>query len=149
MLENISLLFEDVLSNQLHGFLEKHIPTSQFGFLRKCGTQDYDALLVLKVNEILERGNECVIISLDVAGAFDRGWHAGLVKKLRAAGMRGLALKLIKCYVRNRYISVVANGVKSKGHRNFSGVPKVENRPLLYGILRFLPCKTLTFMDSS
>jgi hypothetical protein len=71
VLENISLLFEDVLSNQLHGFLEKYIPTSQFGFLRKCGTQDDGALLVLKVNEILERGNECVIISLDVAGAFD------------------------------------------------------------------------------
>ena len=48
-------------------------------------------LLVLKVNEILERGNECVIISLDAAlpGAFDRVWHAGLVKKLRAAGTRG------------------------------------------------------------
>ena len=89
VLENISLLFEDVLSNQLYGFLEKKIPTSQFVFLGKCGTQDYGTLLVLKVNKLLERVNECVIISLDVAGAFDRIWHAGLVKKLQAADMRG------------------------------------------------------------
>ena len=124
VLENISLLFEDVLSDQMYAFLEKHIPPSQFGFLRKCGTQDYGALLVLKVNEILERGNECVVISLDVAGAFDRVWHAGLVKKLRAAGMRGRALKLIKSYLKNRYISVFANGVKSKRHPIYSGVPQ-------------------------
>jgi hypothetical protein len=64
--------FEDVLSDQMYAFLEKHIPSSQFRFLRKCGTQEYGALLVLKVNEFLERGNECVVISLDVAGAFDR-----------------------------------------------------------------------------
>jgi hypothetical protein len=124
VLENISLPFEDVLSDQMYAFLEKHIPPSQFGFLRKCGIQDYGALLVLKVNEILERGNECAVVSLDVAGAFDRVWHAGLVKKLRAAGMRGRALKLIKSYLRNRHISVVTNGVKSKRQSIYSGVPQ-------------------------
>ena len=82
---------------------------------KDCGT-----LLVLNVDEFLERGNECVVISLDVAGAFDRVWHVGLVKKVRAAGMRGRALKLIKSYLRNRNISVFANGVKSKQHPIYS-----------------------------
>jgi hypothetical protein len=40
VLENTSLLFEDGLSDQMYAFLEKHIPSSQFGFLRKCGTQE-------------------------------------------------------------------------------------------------------------
>ena len=29
-----------------------------------------------------ERGSDVLLISLDVAGAFDRVWHAGLIKKL-------------------------------------------------------------------
>ena len=66
----------------------------------------------------------CHISRIVVAGAFDRVWHAGIVKKLRAAGMRGRALKLINSYLRNVYISVFANGVKSKQHSIYSGVPQ-------------------------
>ena len=72
VLINGELVFEGVLGPQLFKFLEKFIPPSQFGFIKKCGTQDYGALLVLVIFSALERGNEILIISLDVAGAFDR-----------------------------------------------------------------------------
>ena len=92
VLMNGELVFEGVIGPQLYKFLEKHIPPSQFGFIKKCGTQDYGALLVLLIFSSLVDGADVLVVSLDVAGAFDRVWHAGLIKKLSAAGMDSRAL---------------------------------------------------------
>ena len=124
MLLNIELVFEDVVLPQLYKFLEKFIPPSQFGFLKACGTQDFGALLVLKIFLALERGSDVLLVSLDVAGAFDRVWHAGLLKKLKAAGMSSRALRLMKGYLQKRYIQVVVGDERSKIHEIFSSVPQ-------------------------
>ena len=107
VLLNCELVFEGVIGPQLFRFLEKFIPPSQFGFIKKCGTQDYGALLVLLIFSNLEGGHDVLIISLDVAGAFDRVWHDGLIKKWIAAGLHGLALRLMKDYLRRRFIQVI------------------------------------------
>jgi hypothetical protein len=49
--------------------------------------------MAMKIMNILERRNEALLISIDVDGAFDRVWWDGLVKKLKARGMRGRALR--------------------------------------------------------
>jgi hypothetical protein len=121
---NGELVFEGVIGPQLYKFLEKHIPPSQFGFIKKCGTQDYGALLVLLIFSSLEDGADVLVVSLDVAGAFDRVWHAGLIKKLSAAGMDSRALQLMKNYLRRRFIRVVVGGESSKLRRIRSSVPQ-------------------------
>ena len=73
--------------------------------------------------QALERGNEILLISLDVAGAFDKVWHAGLLKKLKAAGMDRRAIKLMDSYLRRRFIKVVAGNDESKMHKIHSSVP--------------------------
>ena len=124
VLMNGELVFEGVIGPQLYKFLEKHIPPSQFGFIKNCGTQDYGALLVLLIFSSLEDGADVLVVSLDVAGAFDRVWHAGLIKKLSAAGMDSRALQLMKNYLRRRFIRVVVGGESSKLRRIRSSVPQ-------------------------
>ena len=121
---NEGLVFEGVLYDEFYDFLDNHIPKSQFGFLRGCGTQDYGAALVMQLVEILERRNQAVVISLDVAGAFDRVWHSGLLKKLQKKGTSGKALKLIKSYLTDRFIEVVTGSERSSRKQIFSGVPQ-------------------------
>ena len=123
-LMNAELVFEGVIEPQLYKFLEKFIPPSQFGFIKKCGTQDYGALLVLLIFSSLEEGEDVLMVSLDVAGAFDRVWHAGLLKKLATAGMRGRALRLMQDYLRRRFIRVVVGAASSKLKRIYSSVPQ-------------------------
>ena len=79
VLLNLELVFEGVIAPQLFSFLNKFIPKSQFRFIKKCGTQDYGALLVLLIFSTLEGSGEILLISLDVAGALDRVWHAGML----------------------------------------------------------------------
>ena len=121
---NEDMVFEDVLGDQLYHFLEMFIPKSQYGFLRKCGTQDYGAVVSMKIMDALEKRKEVLIASLDVDGAFDRVWHAGLLKKLRLRGMMGRALLLLKSYLKMRFIEVVRGTVRSRRRKIGSSVPQ-------------------------
>ena len=50
-----------------------------------------DLLTVLSQGwqDALDEGLDTLVIALDIVGAFDRVWHAGLVEKLRAKGIQG------------------------------------------------------------
>ena len=100
------------------------MPQSQFGFLKKCGTTDYGSAMSFKIHDELEQRNEILIVSLDVKGAFDRVWWARLKNRLDARGMRGKALRLIRSYLHERHIQVVAGGESSLEKEIFSGVPQ-------------------------
>ena len=88
--------------------------------------QDYGALLLLLIFSNLEGGHDVLVISLDVAGAFDRLWHDGPIKKWIAARLHGLALRLVKDYLRRRFIQVLveAGASKSEMRRIFSSAPQ-------------------------
>ena len=124
MVPNEDMVFEDVPGDQLYEFLVEFIPVSQFGFLRKCGTQDYGAVVSMKIMSALEKRLEIIMVSLDVDGAFDRVWWARFKNRLAARGMSGRALHLIKDYLHERHIQVVAGGKSSSKKEIFSGVPQ-------------------------
>ena len=92
VLDNLSLAFERVVDPQFDSFLYLFIPENQFGFRKKCGTDDYGAALSAELNDALERLQEALLISLDVAGAFDKVWWKALLKNLRHCGMKGRAI---------------------------------------------------------
>ena len=60
------------------------IPECQFGFVKSTGTNDYGAALSFKMLSHLDNQGEGILISLDVAGAFDRVWWARLRSRLKA-----------------------------------------------------------------
>jgi hypothetical protein len=124
VLNGLSTCFEAVVNDQLYAWASAHVPESQFGFLRGCGTSDYGAAVAFPLIKTLEHKGEGILISLDVAGAFDRCWWSRIKSRLRARGMRGKALALFKDYLRGRFIQVVAGGQSSSTREIFSGVPQ-------------------------
>ena len=124
VLMNISVIFERAIHDELYHWISQFIPKSQFGFLRGVGTKEYGCSLAFKVLEILERRGECIIIPLDVKGAFDRVWWDRLKKRFEAKGMTDRALELMKDYLFNRFLRVVCQGSSSSKKQIFSGVPQ-------------------------
>ena len=66
------------------------IPEIQFGFHKKCDTDEYRAALPAESNDALERLQEALLILFDVAGAFDiyKVWWKVLLNNSRHCGMR-------------------------------------------------------------
>ena len=124
VVDNLESVFEDVLGDQFYQWLVKYIPGEQYGFLRGCGTCDYGADLFFKMLSCRERKQQGVLVICDVKGAFDRCWWSKLKVRLRKAGMRGRALRLIKDYLFERFIQIVCNGDASDAREIFSGVPQ-------------------------
>ena len=60
----------------------------------------------------------------DVSKAFDRVWHAGLICKLRAAGISGNLLNWFVSYLENRRQRVVISGIQSEWNFISAGVPQ-------------------------
>ena len=74
--------------------------------------------------EALEKHFEVLLISLDVAGAFDKVWWKALLVNLKHCGMSGKALGLLNSYLSKRKFRVVANGIASALVEYFAGVPQ-------------------------
>jgi hypothetical protein len=74
----------------------------------------------------------CTAVFLDVAQAFDKVWHTGLLYKLKAT-LPGPYYLLLKTYLHTRYFQVRYNSSYSTCHEVLSGVPQGSVLgPLLY-----------------
>ena len=62
-------------------------------------------------------------IFLDIE-AFDRVWHDGIILKLKAYGVEGELLSLLKSYLQNREQRVVLNGQTSEWKKVIYGIPQ-------------------------
>ena len=63
-------------------------------------------------------------VFLDISKAFDKVWHIGLLFKLKAYGVDGELLLLLKNYLENRKQRVVLNCQTSEWREINSGVPQ-------------------------
>ena len=126
----ISAIFEGNIEPQFTRWIMHFIPDVQFGFIPGCGTDEYGAAVVFVIQSCLEKKGadnkrgEGILISLDVAGAFDRCWWLRLKLSLKQKGMRRKALDLLRSYLFQRFIQVVSNGKTSKKREIFSSVPQ-------------------------
>ncbi len=69
---------------------ENHLLSDQqFGFRPSLPTADLLLLLSKDWQDSLDEGLDNFVVALDIAGAFNRVWHAGLIEKLRAKGVQG------------------------------------------------------------
>ena len=137
LLSIIGKIYEKILVNRLTNHLEKYhlMSNKQFGFRKNRSTADLLLKITSSWNKSLDKGKETYVIALDIAGAFDRVWHGGLISKIKSLGIDGNLLGLIGNYLSDRTLHVVLNGHTSSEHKIEASVPQGSVLgPLLWNI---------------
>lgn len=136
LLSSIGKLFERLYVKRLKKIVEerKIIPDHQFGFRTQHSTIEQVHRLTEVIEETLENKMVCSAVFLDVANAFDRVWHEGLLLKL----YRLLPInhyRLLKSYLQNRSFRVRFDGAFSVFREIKAGVPQGSVLgPILFNI---------------
>ena len=104
LLRNINKFKERIVFKHLYNhFLENDILTPlQSGFIPGDSTVNQLLFLYNTFCKALDAGKEVRVIFCDMSKAFDRVLHAGIIHKLRAAGISGKLLDWFTNYLLKR-----------------------------------------------
>jgi len=137
LLSGLSKIFEKLIMSRLFNIQDfaKAVPNHQFGFRREHGTEQQLARVTQFILQAYEERKFCSAVFVDIAEAFDRVWHDGLLYKL----IQILPLQLfniLQSYLSERTFTVsLSDGTKSKTGRVSAGVPQGSVLgPILYTI---------------
>ena len=122
----ICKFFEKIIRNRLQKFLEDRnlLANSQSGFRNFRRTSDNLFFLTQKVKEAFNRGNKICSLFFDIAKAFDRVWHDGLIYKMSKMGVPKEIIKISKSFLSNRLFFVDVEGEMSELYQIETGVPQ-------------------------
>ena len=125
LLPIMSKLFEKLLLKRLKPMMEekKLLPNHQFGFREKHSTIEQVHRLIHIIERALEGKEVCSAVFLDVAQAFDKVWHEGLIYKLNKY-LPIQMVKLLKSYISDRFFRVRHNDEYSDLKDIRAGVPQ-------------------------
>ena len=134
LLSSFSKICERVVFFYLYNFLMEigFLYKFQSGFRPGDSTINLLIFLVHKIYEALEGGKEVRVVFLDISKAFDKVWHAGLLRKLEALGVQSPLLQWFESYLRNRKQRVVIERQCSDWRTINSGVPQGSVLGLIY-----------------
>ena len=126
LLSVVGKVFERILAQTITEHLDDNglLSHKQFGFRHFRSTSDLLLLLTKVWQDSLDNGLDTIVVALDIAGAFDRVWHEGLIEKLRAKGIQGSLLSLLSNYLHDRTLKVVVNGQSSRSLPINASVPQ-------------------------
>ena len=87
LLSVVGKVFERVVTDVVcHHLRDNYLLSEQlFGFRLGRSTSDQLMLLTKKWQDAIDKGLDTVVVALDIAGAFDRVWHRGLLQKASKA----------------------------------------------------------------
>lgn len=104
LLSNISKIVERIIYNRLIAFLEKCDALSSFqnGFRKGKSTVRAVYQALIEIVESQNKNQTTLMACLDLSKAFDSVRHDLLLKKLENIGVRGIALKLLGSYLKDR-----------------------------------------------
>ena len=78
-------------------------------------------------------------VFLDISKAFDKVWHDGIIFKLKASGVDGELLLLLKHYLGNQEQRVTLNDQTSEWRKVMSGIPQGSGQILFLIYINDLP----------
>jgi hypothetical protein len=135
---------ERLIHRRLYAFAEeKHLLHSrQFGFRTGHSTLDAVYVLTERIKRLLAapRGRAVPVAFLDLTKAYDRTWHAGLLKRLASVGVTGRVWDWIRAFLQSRRFRIISctadgNSVCSDWWPIDAGVPQgAVLSPLLFAI---------------
>ncbi|KAL4120963.1 hypothetical protein QTP88_013557 [Uroleucon formosanum] len=135
LLPTFSKILEKIILKKIYPILneKQSIPNAQFGFRSKHSSLHQLHRLVDTIASSLEQKKFCSGVFLDVAQAFDRVWHKGLLFKLLF--LPTPLFLLLKSFISNRTFSVRCEDETSDPHPIKAGVPQGSIlSPTLYNI---------------
>ncbi len=126
MLSSFAKIFEKIVKTRLVTFLNKHnyFSKKQFGFRENLSTEDALTTFLEEIYDIVNNGNKCSALFIDITKAFDTVDHEILLDKLYLAGVRGLPLKWFSSYLSERLQCVKIGNFKSDFGKITYGVPQ-------------------------
>ena len=115
LLSIISKVMESIVNRQLLNFLESRgvLSPRQFGFRNGLGTTDLLMKLYHEWAVAAASGGSAHVLAIDIAGAFDKVSHAGLLHKASVYGLDGALHGWLSSYLTGRSINAVVGGQSS------------------------------------
>lgn len=124
LLPSISKVIERVIRARLLDFTTEHniIIPEQFGFRAQHSTSHQLLRVVEFLSANLNDSNPAAAVFLDVAKAFDKVWHTGLIYKMLQIGFNPRLIRLIHSYLSRRLFCVRINNTLSTLRRILAGI---------------------------
>lgn len=156
LLPVMSKIFEKLFLKRLQPVLQQRnlIPSHQFGFRASHSTIEQVHRIVDITEKAMENKDVCTAIFLDVAQAFDRVWHQGLLYKLYR-DLPNHYYEIFESYLSDRFFRIKQEGEYSMLKPIKAGVPQGSVLgPILYLLYtRDIPVpntiKMATFADDT
>lgn len=133
----VSKLCEKLVKNRLIKFLQENklLIVEQSGFRAKRQTKDNIIHLIQKSVESFNRKKKTCAIFFDIASAFDKVWHDGLIFKMSKLKVPNFIINWVKNFLNNRSFFVKINETKTDLFNIKSGVPQgAVLSPILFSI---------------
>ena len=133
----VGKLIERIVTGQLSSFLESNnlLVDEQSGFRGHRSTQDNLLFLTQKISETLARKKKCICIFFDIAKAFDKVWHTGLIHKMIEMNIPSHIIKWVKAFLSDRSFQIKVGESLSDPHSISAGVPQgAVIGPILFSI---------------
>ena len=138
LLSCISKLMERMVAHRLEWLMETKnlLSNSQSGFRKQRSTTDQLLVLDHNIKDSLGSNKHCIVVFVDLMGAFDRVWRLAVLQKLLNMGIKGKIIRWLHSYLDNRTFKVFLEGEYSTKRKAKSGVPQGGVlSPLLFNIL--------------
>ena len=111
-LKIVSMVMETIVNHSVTNFLERNsiLSPCQLGFRGGLSTADLLTKLHQEWSKSLESGGAAHVLAIDIAGAFDKVSHPGVLHKAKCYGIRGPLFTCPRSYLENKQIKAVIGG---------------------------------------
>ena len=124
LLSIVSKVQERLVFNKLYRFQSPFLSSHPSGFRQQDGTEFQLLRLVQSWSEMLDGSEYVGAVFFDLKKALDKVWHAGLLRKLAAAGVSGPAFSWLEDFLSERSQRTVVGTSISDALSPFAGVPQ-------------------------